>query len=368
MRLPHRPLGQGQPWRHRPGLVAVPLGLIVAITAVDLVTGADIHLGPLLVVAPAITAAIAGPRLTALIGALAVGAEVGLSAVFGRLTTADQQAQIGAILAVSLFLVAFRIVFERHERTLDRTRLIADVAQKVLLRPLPSRIGPLRIASLYIAAEAEARIGGDLYAAVRSRQGTRVMIGDVRGKGLAAVGDAALLLGAFRAAAHRCPPLPRLVAHLHNTVYWDVAEPTAGPDAGECFVTAAVLEIPDRGEQIQLINCGHPSPLLVRDGKVTPLAVRDPSLPLGLGGDLTEDDYVCEPFAYRNGDLILIFTDGVVEARDAEGAFYPLAERLTAYQGSGPQELVDHVHADLLAHTGGTLDDDVALVAIQRCP
>ncbi|MFI1258263.1 PP2C family protein-serine/threonine phosphatase [Streptomyces netropsis] len=368
MRLPHRPPGQGQPWRHRPGLIAVPLGLIGAIMAVDLVTGADIHLGPLLVVAPAITAAIGGPRLTALIGALAVGAEVALSAIFGRLTTAEQQTQIGAILAVSLFVVAFRIVYERHEQTLGQTRLVADVAQKVLLRPLPSRIGPLRIASLYIAAEAEARIGGDLYAAVRTRQGTRIMIGDVRGKGLAAVGDAALLLGAFRAAAHRHPPLPRLVAHLHNTVYWDMAEPTAGPEAGECFVTAAVLEVPDKGEQIQLINCGHPSPLLVRDGQVTPLAVQDPSLPLGLASDFTEDDYVSEPFGYHNGDLILIYTDGVIEARDGEGAFYPLAERLAGYKVTGPQQLIDHIHADLLAHTGGALGDDVALVAIQRCP
>ncbi|MFF5126781.1 PP2C family protein-serine/threonine phosphatase [Streptomyces syringium] len=368
MRLPHRPLGQGQPWRHRPGLIAVPLGLIVAITAVGLVTGADIHLGPLLIVAPAITAAIGGPRLTAFVGALAVSVEVGLSAIFGRLATADQQAQIWAIFAVSLFLVAFRIVFERHEQTLDQTRLVADVAQKVLLRPLPSRIGPLRIASLYIAAEAEARIGGDLYAVVRARQGTRIMIGDVRGKGLATVGDAALLLGAFRAAAHRCPPLPRLVAHLHNTVYWDMAEPAAEDEAGECFVTAAVLEIPDRGDQLRLINCGHPSPLLVRDGKVTPLAVQDPALPLGLGSDVTEDDYTTEPFAYRDGDLLLIYTDGVIEARDGKGAFYPLAERLAACKGAGPQQLIEHLHADLLAHTGGSLDDDVALVAIQRCP
>ncbi|WP_313904694.1 SpoIIE family protein phosphatase [Streptomyces sp. SLBN-118] len=87
-----------------------------------------------------------------------------------------------------------------------------------MLRPLPQRIGPLRIASVYLAAEAEAQIGGDLYAAARTAQGTRLIIGDVRGKGLEAIGDAALRLGAFRAAAHRQADLPALVAYLEGTV------------------------------------------------------------------------------------------------------------------------------------------------------
>ncbi|MEU4211705.1 PP2C family protein-serine/threonine phosphatase [Streptomyces sp. NPDC026206] len=368
MRLQHSPPGPGQSWRHRRALIAVPVGLIVVIVALDLLTGADIHLGPLLVAAPAITATFGGPRLTAAIGALAVGAQILLSALLGRLTEADHQAQMVAILLVSLFVVAFGTIHERHEQTLVRVRSVADVAQKVLLRPLPPHIGPLCIASVYASAEAEAQIGGDLYAAVRARQGTRIMIGDVRGKGLTAVGDAALLLGAFHAAAHRYPPLPRLVAHLHNTVYWDAADLINNPAAEESFVTAAVMEIPDDEPLVHLISCGHPPPLLLSDGEVTPLTVSDPALPLGVGGDLSEDDYEAQTFPYRDGDLLLLYTDGVIEARDSRGVFYPLAERLATWNDTEPRRLVQRLHEDLLAHVSGSLDDDVALVAVKRCP
>ncbi|MCA6095215.1 serine/threonine-protein phosphatase [Streptomyces sp. SCA3-4] len=367
MRLQHRPPGPRQPWRHRRALIAMPFGVIAAIMVLDLVTGPDIHLGPLLVAAPALTAAIGGARLTALVGALAVAGQIALGLVFGRVATPDHQAQTVALFLATVFIVAFRIVHERHEQAMDQVRSVADAAQKVLLRPLPPRIGELCIASVYVAAEAEAQIGGDLFAAVRSRKGTRVMIGDVRGKGLDAIGDAALLLGAFRAAAHRFPPLPRLVAHLHNTVYWDADGPPGEPAVGEGFVTAAVLEIHDDEPLLELISCGHPPPLVLREGGVIPLAVKEPALPLGVGGEQSEREYAPESFTYRDGDLLLLYTDGVIEARDPGGVFYPLAERLALWQETEPGRLVRRVHEDLLAHTGGSLDDDVALLAIKRC-
>ncbi|GAA0424340.1 PP2C family protein-serine/threonine phosphatase [Streptomyces luteireticuli] len=368
MRRTHRTSGFGETGYRRPALLVMPVVMIMVITAVDLLSGPDIHLGPLLVVAPAITAAFAGPLATGGIGALAVIAQVLIGVFHGGLTTSNHEAQIAALVAISGFIVVFRCAHERHLRELIRVRSVADVAQSVLLRPLPERSGPLRIASFYVAAEEEARIGGDLYATARSRRGTRLIIGDVRGKGLTAVGDAALLLGAFRAAAHRVPPLPRLVAHLQNTVYWDAADPEAGPEASEAFVTAAVLEIPDEEPTLELISCGHLPPLRLRDGRATPLEVRDPALPLGLGeADVTEDDYTAETFDYRPGDLLLLYTDGAVETRDARGRFYPLVERITSWRETDPQRLVHRIHDDLLAHAGGALDDDVAVIAIERC-
>ncbi|WP_171171960.1 PP2C family protein-serine/threonine phosphatase [Streptomyces sp. I05A-00742] len=367
MRRSHGPPGARQPWHRRRTLLALPLALIVVITVVDLATGPDIHLGPLLVVAPAITAAFGGPLVIGVVGALAVAAQVVIGVFHGGVATSNHEAQIGGLVLICAVVVAFRYAHERHERELAQVRWVADVAQSVLLRPLPAHSGPLRMAAVYVAADPEARIGGDLYAAVRSGEGTRVMIGDVRGKGLGVVGDAALLLGAFRAAAHRRPPLPRLVAHLQNTVYWDTVEPL-GDDAAasETFVTAAVLEIPDAEPVLRIINCGHPPPLLLREGRAVPLTVRDTALPLGLGGDVSEDDYEADSFGYGPGDMLLLYTDGAVEARDAGGRFYPLADRVAAWRESDPQRLVDRVHADLLAHTGGTLGDDVALIAIAR--
>ncbi|MER5784718.1 PP2C family protein-serine/threonine phosphatase [Streptomyces mobaraensis] len=366
MRRSHGPSGAGPARHHRHSLLAVPLGLIAVIVAVDLLSGPDVHLGPLLVVAPAITAAFAGPLVTGAVGVLAVAAQVVIGIFHGGLTTFNHEAQIIGLVLISTVVVVFRYAHERHERELAQVRLVADVVQSVLLRPLPARSGPLRMAAVYRASAAQARVGGDLYAAVRSRAGTRVLIGDVRGKGLDAVGDAALLLGAFRAAAHRDPPLPRLVAHLQNTVYWDTVEPADGGSASETFVTAAVLEIPDAEPVVRVISCGHPPPLLLRGGRAVPLTVRDPALPLGLGGDVSEDDYTAESFAFDPGDVLLLYTDGAVEARDAEGRFYPLAERVAGWREGDPRRLVDRVHADLLAHAGGALDDDVALIAVAR--
>ncbi|MGK5548242.1 PP2C family protein-serine/threonine phosphatase [Streptomyces sp. URMC 127] len=352
--------------RPRRALLAAPLGLIAVIMVVDLSTGPDIHLGPLLVAAPALTATFGSARLTAAVGVVTLAAQVLLGVLFGRMQTADQQTQTAALFLAIAFLVAFRAVHERHGQALDRARWVADVAQKVLLKPLPAQIGPLELASAYVAAEAEAQIGGDLYAAVRARNATRLLIGDSRGKGFAAVGDAALLLGAFRAAAHRFPPLPRLVAHLHNTVYWDTEEPSDDLAAGEGFVTAAVLEIPDDQPLVHVVDCGHPPPLLLRGNEVTPLQTPDPYLPLGLGTATTEADYEAVTFGFPDGALLLLYTDGAVEARNAHGDFYPLTERLAAWGERDPRRLVRRLHEDLLAHAGGSLGDDIALIAIRR--
>ncbi|MGX7758337.1 PP2C family protein-serine/threonine phosphatase [Streptomyces angustmyceticus] len=392
-------------------LVLIPIGLIVAVCVIDVLAPPDIHLGPLLVAAPAITAAFAGPRPTAAIGALAVAAQVFIGIARGVLFTANLQAQIAALVVVSGLVVLFTVVRDRNERRLTQSRSVAAVAQQVLLRPLPARSGALEIASFYLAAEEEAEMGGDLFAAARTTSSTRLIIGDVRGKGLPAYGHAALLLGAFRAAAHRQATLPRLAVHLDGAVRWDSsqwydapgagagagagAQPAAGPNPGpghgpdaaslpdapapgpapdadpdseETFATAVLLDIPDRWSVLRLINCGHPPPLLLRDGRATPLYGARTALPIGLGGLAGDPDYEVETFPFEPGDLLLLHTDGVSEARDDQGAFYPLAERAGAWSEDSPRQVLRRLRADLLAHTNGRLGDDAAAVAVRRLP
>ncbi|WP_169317451.1 SpoIIE family protein phosphatase [Actinacidiphila oryziradicis] len=64
--------------------------------------------------------------------------------------------------------------------------------------------------------------------------------------------------------------------------------------------------------------------------------------------------------------MLLLYTDGVIEARSPTGAFYPLAERVASFPASAPDALLHRIHRDLLAHTGGPLDDDAALLVIER--
>ncbi|GAA1905274.1 PP2C family protein-serine/threonine phosphatase [Streptantibioticus ferralitis] len=349
-------------------MVAFPLALIAVICVVDILSPPHIHLGPLLVAAPAVTVAFAGVRLTALIGVLAVGAQVLIGVMRGVLATANLEAQIAALIVVSGLLVALCLVRDRHERQLRQVRSVAEAAQHVLLRPLPRRSGPLRIGCLYLPAEEEAEMGGDLYAAARTPTSTRLLIGDVRGKGLAAISHAALLLGAFRAAAHRQATLPRLAVHLDGATRWDTSQwqGDADQDTDESFATATFLDLPDHEAVVHLIACGHPPPLLFHDDSVTTLPAKTSHLPIGLGGLIGSNTYDVETFPFEDGDLLLFYTDGVSEARDADGRFYPLRERAAAWTRCEPEELIRHLCADLLAHVDGHLGDDAAVVAIRR--
>jgi serine phosphatase RsbU (regulator of sigma subunit) len=138
-------------------------------------------------------------------------------------------------------------------------------------------------------------------------------------------------------------------------------------EAGERFATALLVEIPDGDSLTRMTSCGHPPPLLLSPGH----AVTEPSLhpapPLGVGITRPEG-YTLDGFSFEPGDILLLYTDGVIEARDAAGRFYPLAERVARWTDAGPEALMHHIRRDLLAHTGGRLNDDAALIALNRTP
>ncbi|MET9241222.1 PP2C family protein-serine/threonine phosphatase [Nonomuraea sp. NPDC003709] len=348
-------------------LIAVPLTMIVVIMVADILTPPSVHFGPLLVAAPAITASFAGPRLTAAIGALAIAAEVLVGMHDRLLETPNVQAGLGGLTLVSLFLVLFSLVRDRQRRELTQVRSMAAAVQTALLRPVPERLGPLHLASAYLAAEAEAQIGGDIYAAVRTPHGTRLIIGDARGKGLPAISEAAALLGAFREAARRSPELPDLVADLEDSFDLTQSQSDAAAEEVyvESFVTAAIVDISDERPALSIVSCGHPPPLLLRAGRVISLDVNRPAPPLGLGG-LCEPQYVPTDFSFGEDDLLLLYTDGVIEARDAKGAFFPLERKAARWTGEQPAALLKGLCDDLLQHVGGRLGDDAALIAIRR--
>ncbi|MFF7888804.1 PP2C family protein-serine/threonine phosphatase [Streptomyces sp. NPDC020794] len=131
------------------------------------------------------------------------------------------------------------------------------------------------------------------------------------------------------------PTCSALVAFLEGTVSSDLDDPAApegeAEDRGEAFITAAVLDVPDDEPALHMISCGHPPPLLLRGVQVGLLEVRHPAPPLGL------TEFVeTEPFAFEPGDIALLCTDSVIEARDRNGTFYPLADRVAGKLGKGP--------------------------------
>ncbi len=140
----------------------------------------------------------------------------------------------------------------------------------------------------------------------------------------------------------------------------------------EEFVTALFAEINPEAGRLTLFNCGHPPPMLIAadDGSVTVLEVPAPAPPLGLL-TLGDPSGASLSVSLKPRDQLLLYTDGVTEARDAARRFYPLGERLTPLAelvqsaGEGSGDLLELLRADLLKHVGAPLDDDAALLLVR---
>ncbi|MGV9452687.1 PP2C family protein-serine/threonine phosphatase [Streptomyces sp. NPDC003635] len=281
----------------------------------------------------------------------ALGARVVTSAVFFAVGT-------GLILHVRQALL----------RELRQIRRVAGVAQSVLLRPLPPRIDGLNIAAAQLSADRGARVGGDLYEVIATEHGVRVVMGDVRGHGIAAVGTAAALLGSFREAVHDEPDLDRVLRRLERALDRHLRGRSRDEQpAAEEFATVLLLEIRTDGE-VWVLNCGHPWPYLVSGTTVELLARADPLPPLG-PFPLPHELPPVRAGRVLPGETLVLYTDGVEDARDARGQFFSLRAALASAahaQPDAPQLILRTVFGALMRHAGGTPADDIALLILRN--
>lgn len=236
---------------------------------------------------------------------------------------------------------------ERRQSSLRRMTVIAETAQRAVLRAIPTAIGSVGLSARYVSASAEALVGGDLYEVAATPFGVRVIVGDVRGKGLEAVQTAAAVLGAFRAAAFTEADPAALARTIDETIKRFIGE--------EEFVTAIVGEF--HGDKVTLANCGHHPPLLVHDAQVSEVDTGEPTVPLGMGSEPEITEH-----AWPAGARMLFFTDGLVEARDASGEFFPLDEYAAELSEGSLEEALDGLVDHVFAYAGGRMNDDLALV------
>ncbi|WP_406442390.1 serine/threonine-protein phosphatase [Streptomyces sp. NBC_00631] len=333
----------------------MPVAAMAVVAVADVVAGPGVGFLPLVSLGPAFSGLVGGWRRTALTGAVALLLCVGLGMYDGLFEERRGFTAMVSVAGVTGAGVAAAVMRSRREAELASVRSIAEVAQRVLLRPVPRTAGPLQAAVSYTSAVAEARIGGDLYEVVASPHGIRVIVGDVQGKGLAAVETAAVVLGAFREAAHDEPDLVGLGERLERSVARELE--------GEKFVTAVLAEI-GSDEGVVFLNYGHPAPMVVRrDGTVDFPQPPSYALPLGLahGGE--------GPKPYRvdfgPGEQLLLYTDGVTEARDATGSFYPLGDRADLLKEPDADRALEVLREDLVRHADGPLHDDAAMLLLR---
>ncbi|MFH8367005.1 PP2C family protein-serine/threonine phosphatase [Streptomyces sp. NPDC018031] len=381
----------------------------------------------LLAAAPAIACAGSGRRRCVLMGGIsAICALVPISAAEpgDRTDAAPRVGTCGAIVAV---VAASYLTSGRRRRLvseLEEARAVATAAQDVVLRPLPARLGGVTLAGGHLSATRGAAVGGDLYEALSTSHGVRVVIGDVRGHGLAAMGGVAAVLGSFREAAHDEAELPDVLRRLERAWHRHqregarpghpatAARPHPGcPSAEPCpacaaagdhpaapenphdphenpretpdeqhgalplaeeFVTVLLLEIGPDGS-VTALNCGHPWPYLLCDlrtdgPRARQVAPGEALPPLGLF-PLPAGLAALPCARLRPGEALVLHTDGAEDARDVHGSFFPLQRALAQAAGQPvivPSAVVAEVQAGVLAHTGGRPADDVALLVLRQ--
>jgi hypothetical protein len=332
----------------RAGLGAA-LVMLAAVIAVELVDSESANFVGLFAAVPFLAAVFAYWQTVLGVGALATIAGLVFATMDKEQSPSGMINVLGIMLATGIAATVATIRQRQADRIAELLRLAA-VAQQAVLRPLGPQVGSLAVSGRYISATAAADIGGDLYEALDTPYGVRIIIGDVRGKGLDAVRLASIVLGSYRHVAYERPDLRAIVADLDRAVARSVGD--------EDFVTAALVE--ERGGTLTIVNCGHPAPLLLRRGHVIALDPPAPAPPLGFMP-------VAQPRVERlePGDRLLLFTDGLGEAR-RDGEFFPTTDRAWRLLGHGTvgdglasleTALVDWVH--------GRLDDDIALVLLE---
>lgn len=206
--------------------------------------------------------------------------------------------------------------------------------------------------------------GGDVHDVLVTPFGVRLMIGDVMGRGPSANQTGQEVLAAWRELAAVEPSLPGIAVRL-NTLISRSAHP-------ERFVTAllanfgchAVTTGPG-GVTTEIVCCGHPPPLLLREGSAS-FVETFPAPPLGLL-DLADGWCNATRLPFASGDALLLYTDGVTEARDAGGSYFRLTEHaVAAMRESTDDGVLDHLLARLRAHIGDEQADDILLLLAAR--
>jgi serine phosphatase RsbU (regulator of sigma subunit) len=243
-----------------------------------------------------------------------------------------------------------------NARLYQQQKEFADTMQRSLLPREQPAIPGLEVGEVY-ESSARVDVGGDIYDFLELDDGRlAVVLGDVTGHGVEATADMAMAKFVFRSLAREHPDPGDFLAHANDVVVDEIA-------SGK-FITMAYLAVDPARSEVASASAGHPAPRLVLpDGSVVGLE----SSGLVLGID-SRQQYEESRAAFPPGATIVLYTDGVVEARH-RGELYGterLDAFLTEHRELSPRELAHAVTEDARRYSGGELTDDLAVVVIRH--
>ncbi|MFE6159871.1 PP2C family protein-serine/threonine phosphatase [Streptomyces sp. NPDC056486] len=334
-------------WRGRSSLWVLALGVSCLLAALcTCVRGWSTGVAVLLI-GSLLASVWSSVRRTAVVVALTVLLAAGIGVVRRLLGTPGFGLEFAVLVAGGALAVRNAARHAERESALARVTEVACASQSALLRPLEVEVGGIEVCTRQHSSMRGASVCGDLYDVVHTPYGTRLFVGDVRGHGLDSLRTTAATMKAFRDLAYLTPGLADLATAMDARI-----APDLGP---EDFVTAVIAEFAP-GE-VRLVNCGHPAPLRV--GKqIRLLEPPEPALPLGMRTTPLPHRVYLQP-----GERLLFYTDGLSEARDADGVEFPLLPRVAeAMAEPSNSDALDALYAMAIAHTGRPLTDDVVLV------
>jgi hypothetical protein len=236
---------------------------------------------------------------------------------------------------------------------------LAAEMQYLLLPPLTFSSRPVTVAA---ALEPCYYVAGDTidYAVDAGR--TRVAVFDGMGHGLHSAQCAVLTIAAYRNARRCGQTLTETMVAIDEALFEGLG--------GEVFTTGVLLELDTDTGMLQWANAGHPEPLLIRGGKLIKSLHVEPRAPLGLGDLPGLEAAAIGHEQLEPGDRVLLFTDGVVEARSPDGDFFGV-ERLSDLVirhlagGLTAPETVRRLVRELLDHQADQLADDATLLLLE---
>lgn len=242
-------------------------------------------------------------------------------------------------------------------RRLRPMELAAEM-QWQLLPPLTFGTPQLVISGLLAPAY---EVGGDAFDYALNGHVAHVAVFDAMGHGLAAAQLSALAVGAYRNARRAGADLS------HTALAIDAAVRDQHPDR---FVTAVLGRLDLDTGLFSWLSAGHPAPLLLRQHKVVGTLAMRPGQPLGLLDLVGFEPPVVQHESLQPGDRLLLFTDGVDEARGRDGSFFGmrrLAEFVARQSASGEPtpEVMRRLQHAVLEHQQGALQDDATTLFVE---